>query len=105
MRTRLLTGISAALLALGPCIAAQNDARQPAKGQSDDATKEARRQAAVTSMTGQSRPQTMRQAIEFERHKERAAARQARIEARDNATNSNADRRKQETTPARQKDR
>jgi len=107
MRAGLLTGVCAALLALGPGVAtgqenkAAKDNQEPA---ADEARQEAKRQS-VSAIKGQSPPQTVRQAIAFERFKERAAARQARIEARHpSVSNSTADRGKQEAAPDRKKD-
>jgi len=105
MRARLLTGISAAILVLGPCFASQDDARHGSKDRDDAGAQEAHRQSVVSSRTGQSPPQTIQQAIAFERFKERAAARQARIEARHpSVTNSTADRSKQQGAGDRKKD-
>lgn len=102
MRARLIAGISAALLTLGPCFAGvQDDARQD-KDRDSGAVQEARRQSmAANSKTDSSPEQTLRQAIAFERYKELAAEREARKEAaRSKVTNSTADRSQDDAAPA-----
>jgi hypothetical protein len=96
MRARLLAGISATLLVLGPCFAAVQD---------DSAAQEAKRQSvAANSKTDSSPPQTMRQAIAFERYKDLAAEREARKEAgQSRVTNNTADRSKDDAAPVRKK--
>lgn len=62
MRTGLLAGVLGACLALAPLSAADDHPKPKAQARTQDSD--------------------MRKAIEFEHHKEEAAARQARIEAR-----------------------
>ena len=88
MRARLLAGISATLLVLGPCFAAVQD----------EPVHEARRQSVANSKTDSSPAQTMRQAIAFERYKDLAAEREARKEA-----GQSADRSKSDAAPVRKK--
>jgi|GEM_PF-2880876 hypothetical protein len=95
MRARLLAGISATLLVVGPSFAAVQD---------DSAAQEAKRQSVANSKTDSSPAQTMRQAIAFERYKELAAEREARKEAgHSSATSNSADRSKDEAAPVRKK--
>lgn len=95
MKARLLAGISATLLVLGPCLGAVQD---------DSAAQEAKRQSMANSKTGRSPAQTLRQAIAFERYKDLAAEREARKEAgRSSATSNTADRRKDDAAPVRKK--
>src|SRR5471030_1339003 len=97
MRARLLAGISATLLVVGPSFAAVQD---------DSAAQEAKRQSVANAKTVSSPAQTMRQAIAFERYKDLAAERQARKEAgRSSATSNNADRSKDDAAPVRKKAR
>jgi len=105
MRARLLAGISATLLVLGPCFAGvQDDARQGSKDRDSGAAQEAKRQSPANSKTDSSPAQTMRQAIAFERYKELAAEREARKEAgHSSATSNSADRSKDEAAPVRKK--
>jgi hypothetical protein len=77
MNTKLLTGTIGAILLLSPLAYAQEEKPSPAK------TTQAKR-------SGMS--QDMQQAIAWEHAKDRAAARQARIEARHSRTGDSADR-------------
>src|ERR1700686_1175320 len=107
MRARLLAGISATLLVLGPCFAAvQDDARQGSKDRDSGAAQEAKRQSVATKSTTDSSPaQTMQQAIAFERYKDLAAERQARKEAGQSGATNTADRSKDDAAPVRKKTR
>ena len=105
MRARLLAGISATLLILGPCFAAsQDDGRQGSKDRDSVAAQEAKRQGVANSKTDSSPAQTMRQAIAFEHYKELAAEREARKETgRSSVTSNTADRSKDDAAPVRKK--
>jgi hypothetical protein len=95
MRARLLAGISATLLVLGPCFATVQD---------DSAAQEAKRQSVANSKTDSSPAQTMQQAIAFERYKNLAAEREARKEAgQSRVTNNTADRSQNDAAPVRKK--
>jgi hypothetical protein len=77
MNTKLLTGTIGAILLLSPLTYAQDQKPSPAKTT----------QAKSSSMSGD-----MAQAIAWEHSKDRAAARQARIEARRSSSDRDADR-------------
>jgi hypothetical protein len=93
MKTRILTGIIGATMLLAPLSFAQDD-KKPSP-----ASPPSRERSADTKSSGMS--EDMRQAIEFERGKDRAAARQARIEARRPAGQQNADRTVDDTDQGR----
>ena len=104
MRARLLAGISAAFLVLGPSFAAvQDDARQGGKDRDSGAAQEAKRQnVAANSKTDSSPAQTMEQAKAFERYKDLASERQARKDAgQSSVTTNTADRSKDDAAPVR----
>jgi hypothetical protein len=88
-----LTGIIGAAMLLTPLSFAQDD-KKPSP-----ASPPSRERSADTKSSGMSAD--MRQAIEFERAKDRAAARQARIEARRSGGQQNADRTVDENDPGR----
>jgi hypothetical protein len=77
MNTRVITGTIGAFLLLTPLTYAQDQKPSPAK-------------AIQAKSSGMS--EDMRQAIAFERAKDSAAARQARIEAHRSRTDQSADR-------------
>jgi Ni/Co efflux regulator RcnB len=87
MKTKLLTGLIGAAMVLTPFAFAQDDQKPSPTSQ-----KEEKR----SGMSGD-----MRRAIEFERAKDRAAARQARIEARHPSVDRNADRVMDDKDPGR----
>src|SRR3954453_5877958 len=78
MKIRLLAGTLGAMILLAPMACAQDD-RKPSPSKSTEAK-------------GSGMSEDMRQAIAFERAKDRAAARQARIEARKSGADRSADR-------------
>ena len=91
MKAKWITGPLGAMLMLAP-VAFSQEAATPAAATPthDAATAEAKRQGTVALKpnANQSPPQTMSQAVAFERYKERAAAREAQKEG----TATSADR-------------
>ena len=77
MYTKLMTGTIGAILLVSPLTYAQDQKPSPAK---------------TTQAKSSRMSQDMQQAIAWERAKDLAAARQARIEARHSRTDQNADR-------------
>src|SRR5437660_2127680 len=77
MKTTLLTGTLGAILLVSPLMHAQDQKPAPTK---------------ATQAKGSGMSQDMREAIEWEHAKDRAAARQAAIEARGSNTDQSANR-------------
>ena len=89
MNTRLLTGTLGVILLLAPLAIAQDD-------QKPSPTSPTKTQARTSGMS-----EDMRQAIAWERAKDRAAAHQAAIEARQSRSDQNADRTMDDKDPGR----
>ena len=90
MNTKLLTGTLGIMLLLSPLTFAQDDQKpSPTSPQKN------------TQAKGSGMSEDMRQAIAWERAKDRAAARQAAIEARRSGNSQNADRTMDDKDPAR----
>ncbi|MCU1235082.1 MAG: hypothetical protein JWP63_3049 [Candidatus Solibacter sp.] len=94
MKTKLLTGMLGAAMVLTPLTFAQDD-KKPSPSSREGAANTQR----TNNRSGMS--DDMRRAIEFERAKDRAAARWARIEARHPSADRSADRVMDDKDPGR----